>query len=67
MWWETVNSKALSMVPLYSYVAQRNSIGLGRFVYHIWQDSGRTRMGIGREQPSFTKSSLTGFYKQRVA
>lgn len=49
------------------YFAPRNSIGLGRFVYHIWQGSGWTRKGIGREQPSFTKFNLTGFYKQRIA
>lgn len=67
MWWQTVTSRARSVGPLYFCVAPRISIGLGRFVYHIWQGSDRTRMGIGREQPSFTKFSLTGFYKQRVA
>lgn len=33
----------------------RDVIGDAEFVYHIWQDSDPTRIGIGRGQPSLTK------------
>lgn len=41
-----------------------DAIGDGGFVYHIWPDSDRERLGIGRERPSFTNVCLPELYKQ---
>lgn len=45
-------------------LTQSDVIGDGGFVYHIWQDSDTARLGIGREQPSFTKVGLLELCKQ---